>query len=57
MSEDIQALLDSYNLNTLIEIGMEAQLLPRGGKRPGKSATVDILKAGLFTEARVKRAW
>lgn len=57
MSEDIQALLDSYNLNTLIEIGMEANLLPRAGKRPNKSATIDVLKAGLFTEARVKRAW
>ena len=57
MSEDIQGLLDSYNLNTLIEIGMEANLIPRQGKRPNKSATVDLLKAGLFTEARVKRAW
>ena len=57
MSEDIQALLDSYNLNALLEMGMEAQLLPRGGKRPNKGATIDILKAGLFTEARVKRAW
>ncbi len=57
MSEDLQALLDSYNVNTLVEMGMEANLVPRQGKRPTKGALIDILKAGLFTEARVKRAW
>lgn len=57
MSNTPYEMLDTYNMNTLFDIAVEAKLVSRSGKRPNKAVLLDLLQKGLFTADRVKATW
>lgn len=54
MNRSLKTILDNYNADTLISIGVETGVMTRGGSKPKKALVVSQLASKLGTAKRVK---